>query len=137
MFERLNDEFSALEQQAELRVLILTGDGERAFCAGTDISELNGEINARALSERGLRLCDRIEDFPVPVIAAINGIAAGGGLELALACHLRIAATEATFSLPETSLGLMPGYGGTQRLAREIGVGRALEMIWFDHCCSH
>ncbi|HEV8366735.1 MAG TPA: enoyl-CoA hydratase-related protein [Pyrinomonadaceae bacterium] len=129
MLDALNAEVGKLEPDQQLRTLILTGEGERAFCTGTDISELNEGGDGSEISHRGQQLCDRIENFPVPVIAAINGIAAGGGLELALACHLRIAATEAAFSLPETQLGLMPGYGGTQRLTRELGVGRGLEMM--------
>lgn len=129
MLEALNAEVGKLEPDQQLRSLILTGEGERAFCTGTDISELNRGGDGSEISHRGQELCNRIENFPVPVIAAINGIAAGGGLELALACHLRIASTEATFSLPETQLGLMPGYGGTQRLTRELGVGRGLEMM--------
>ena len=128
MFDALNEHLTELESDEELRVLIITGEGEQAFCAGTDIGELS-ESDASAISERGQRLCNRIENFSVPVIAAINGIAAGGGLELALACHLRIASTGATFSLPETKLGLIPGYGGTQRLTRELGVGPAVEMM--------
>jgi len=129
MLATLNAEVGKLEPDQQLRSLILTGEGERAFCTGTDISELNRGGDGSEISHRGQELCNRIENFPVPVIAAINGIAAGGGLELALACHLRIASTEATFSLPETQLGLMPGYGGTQRLTRELGVGRGLEMM--------
>ena len=128
MFEALNAHLTELESDEELRVLIITGQGEQAFCAGTDIGELK-ESNAAEISERGQHLCNRIESFPVPVVAAINGIAAGGGLELALACHLRIASTQASFSLPETKLGLIPGYGGTQRLTRELGVGPAVEMM--------
>ena len=128
MFEALGSELSHLENDQDLRAVILTGAGQRAFCAGTDIKELRAE-DASTLSERGQQLCARIENFPVPVIAAINGVAAGGGLELALACHLRLSSANATFSLPETKLGLIPGYGGTQRLARELGVGRALEMM--------
>lgn len=129
MLEALNSELNQLQSDDQLRAVIITGAGKRAFCSGTDINELNADVDAHEISESGQHLCDRIERFPVPVIAAIDGIAAGGGLELALACHLRIATTEATFSLPETKLGLIPGYGGTQRLAREIGVGRALEMM--------
>src|SRR5436190_1094790 len=128
MFDALNAHLTELESDEELRVVIITGEGAQAFCAGTDIGELK-ESNDSAISERGQRLCNRIENFPVPVVAAINGIAAGGGLELALACHLRIASTEARFSLPETKLGLIPGYGGTQRLTRELGVGPAVEMM--------
>ena len=127
----LSDIFGNLESEAELRAIILTGSGDKAFCAGTDIGELTqlNESEALKVSERGQALCDQIEHFPVPVIAAINGIAAGGGCELALACHIRIASTNARFSLPETKLGIIPAYGGTQRLAREIGNGRAAEMM--------
>src|SRR6185503_12778027 len=84
---------------------------------------------ARELSERGQQLCNQIESCGVPVIAAVNGVAAGGGCELALACHLRIASTNAQFSLPETKLGVVPAYGGTRRLPRELGQGRALELM--------
>jgi enoyl-CoA hydratase len=131
MLADLSDAFKQLERQSDLRAVILTGSGEVAFCAGTDIRELPelDQNEARAASERGQAVCDQIENCPVPVIAAINGIAAGGGCEMALACHLRIASTKAQFSLPETKLGVIPAYGGTQRLAREIGYGRALEMI--------
>ena len=129
MFDALNVHLDHLESDNELRAVILTGEGDRAFCAGTDITELHDAADATAVSERGQRLCNRIESLPIPVIAAINGIAAGGGLELVVACHLRIASTTATFSLPETRLGLIPGYGGTQRLPRELGVGPALDMM--------
>lgn len=131
MKEELIEKLEELAQDDQLRVVILTGSGDRAFCAGTDIGELSdlNEFDAIAVSESGQRLCDRIEDFPVPVIACINGIAAGAGFELLLACHLRVASTAASFSLPETWLGLIPGYGGTQRLTREIGVGRAVEWM--------
>lgn len=131
MKAEFNEKLDALERDEQLRVVILTGTGQKAFCAGTDIQELSGigEAEALTLSREGQMLCERIEKFPVPVIAAINGIAAGGGFELALACHLRIASTTSTFSLPETRLGLIPGYGGTQRLAREVGVGRATELM--------
>ena len=111
--------------------MILTGAGDRAFSAGTDLSELIHVDCERSpdVAERGQQLCNQIEQYQVPVIAAINGIAAGGGCELALACHLRIATTNARFSLPETKLGIIPGYGGTQRLTRELGRARALELI--------
>jgi enoyl-CoA hydratase len=127
----LTDTFEQLEKQTDVLVVILTGSGERAFCAGTDISELAtlDEEAALETSKRGQDVCERIERFQVPVIAAINGVAAGGGLELALACHIRIASNNAQFSLPEAKLGVIPGYGGTQRLAREIGKARALEMM--------
>jgi enoyl-CoA hydratase len=127
----LSNTLTNLDQQTDLRAIILTGAGEKAFCAGTDISELTGldETEARAVSERGQSLCEQVERSSVPVIAAINGVAAGGGCELALACHIRIASPNAVFSLPETKLGVIPGYGGTQRLAREIGRARAIEIM--------
>lgn len=131
MIVALSDLFTNLPTQPDLRAVIITGTGDKAFCAGTDISELASldEELARETSERGQQLCNQIENCGVPVIAAINGIAAGGGCELALACHLRVASATARFSLPETKLGLIPAYGGTQRLAREVGSGRALEMM--------
>jgi enoyl-CoA hydratase/carnithine racemase len=131
MIDELSALFIQLEGDDDLRAVILTGGGDQAFCAGTDIGELTGrtETDATKISERGQQLCEQIEKFPVPVIAAVNGIAAGGGLELVLGCHLRIASTDARFSLPETTLGLIPAYGGTQRLTREIGPGRALDLL--------
>jgi enoyl-CoA hydratase len=127
----LSETFKDIEKDQDLRAVILTGAGEKAFCAGTDIKELTAldEDTAAAVSQRGQALCNQIADCRMPVIAAVNGIAAGGGCELALACHLRLASPNAMFSLPETKLGALPGYGGTQRLAREIGQGRALEMM--------
>jgi enoyl-CoA hydratase len=131
MITALADLFRTIESEPDLRAIIVTGAGDQAFCAGTDISELAGldKDLARDISERGQALCNQIENCRVPVIAAVNGIAAGGGCELALACHLRIASANAQFSLPETKLGIIPAYGGTGRLAREIGNGRALEMM--------
>jgi enoyl-CoA hydratase len=128
MLERLTELFHALSGRADLRAVLLTGTGQAAFCAGTDISELDGldEAGARATAEHGQETCEAIELCGVPVIAAVNGLAAGGGCELALACHLRVAATHAAFSLPEIKLGMIPAYGGTQRLARAVGHGRAL-----------
>lgn len=127
----LSDLFKQFAAQSDLRAVILTGTGERAFCAGTDISELAGLDEGEALqaSKRGQALCDLIERCPVPVIAAVNGLAVGGGCELALACHIRVAVKAARFSLPEAKLGIIPGYGGTQRLPREIGQARALEIM--------
>jgi len=131
MILALSEIFTNLESQPDLRAIILTGEGNKAFCAGTDITELANldKDRAQEVSQRGQELCNQIERCGVPVIAAVNGIAAGGGCELALACHLRIASVTAEFSLPETELGIIPAYGGTQRLAREIGHGRALEMM--------
>ena len=131
MILALSDAFKDVADKSDLRAIILTGRGDKAFSAGTDISELAGldKDRAREVSARGQAICNQIESCAVPVIAAINGIAAGGGCELALACHIRIASANAQFSLPETKLGIIPGYGATQRLARQIGTGRALEMM--------
>jgi enoyl-CoA hydratase len=127
----LDETFERIEHERDIRAVILTGAGERAFCAGTDIAELAAmDIEeAQRAARRGQDICERIERCAVPVIAAVNGVAAGGGCELALACHIRIASTNARFSLPELKLGIIPGYGGTQRLARVTGSGRALEMM--------
>jgi len=113
------------------RVLVLTGAGERAFVAGADIAEMAAfdPLEAQRFSTDFQAVLDRIEQAPKPVVAAINGATLGGGLELALACHLRIAAERARFGQPEINLGLIPGAGGTQRLPRLIGRGRALELI--------
>ena len=126
----LSQTLARLTSDDDLRALILAGAGD-AFCAGTEISELTDLTEAEAIevSTRGQKLCDQIDSFPVPVIVAVNGIAAGGGCELALACHLRIASTNARFSLPETRLGLIPAYSGTQRISRDVAVARALEMM--------
>ncbi|MFN2483267.1 MAG: enoyl-CoA hydratase/isomerase family protein [Pyrinomonadaceae bacterium] len=128
MLERLREIFAGVRGRSDLRAVILTGAGREAFCAGTDIAELEGleGVGALATSRRGQEVCDAIELCNVPVIAAVNGAAAGGGCELALACHLPVAARGASFSLPETRLGVLPAYGGTQRLARAVGAGRAL-----------
>jgi enoyl-CoA hydratase len=132
--EVLNDlsrEVAAAESAEALRCLILTGAGDKAFIAGADIAELAmlTPVEGREHSRRGQALLDRIERLPVPTIAAINGYAYGGGLELAMACTLRVASENARMGLPETSLGILPGYGGTQRLARHVGRARALELV--------
>jgi enoyl-CoA hydratase len=113
------------------RAVILTGAGEKAFVAGADIGELAEQtpLSGKAHTLAGQAILSEIETFPKPVVAAINGWALGGGLELALACHLRVAAATAKLGLPEVKLGIMPGYGGTQRLPRLVGRGRALELI--------
>ena len=132
MLLELGETFARLGREpGEVRAVILTGAGEHAFSAGTDIGELAemGAEEARGAAERGQQVCELIERCSVPVIAAVGGVAAGGGCELALACHLRLASTTARFSLPELKLGVIPGYGGTQRLARVTGSGRALEMM--------
>jgi enoyl-CoA hydratase len=130
MLERLGEIFTGIVARRDLRAVILEGTGG-AFCAGTDIEEL-AVLDREAASEaarRGQGVCTLIENCGVPVVAAVSGVAAGGGFELALACHLRVASRSATFSLPETKLGVIPGYGGTQRLTRVTGSGRALEMM--------
>ena len=130
MLEELRIAFEQFENEQNLTTVILTGSGD-SFCAGTDIAELADldQDEARATSERGQSVCNQIENCSVPVIGAINGIAAGGGCELALACHLRIVSPDARFTLPETRLGVIPAYGGTHRLPREIGYSRALEVM--------
>jgi enoyl-CoA hydratase len=114
-----------------VRAIVLTGSGEKAFAAGADIGEIAAlsPVEARAFSQAGNDLFRKLELFPVPVIAALNGFALGGGCELALACTLRIAAENAKLGQPEVKLGLIPGYGGTQRLARLIGTGPALHLL--------
>ena len=113
------------------RVLLVTGSGERAFVAGADIAEMAGftAAQAQAFSERGMRVMSALEALPVPVIALVNGYALGGGCELALACDWIIAAEAAVFGQPEVNLGIPPGFGGTQRLARLVGRARALELV--------
>jgi len=114
----------------DIRGLIVTGAG-RAFIAGADISELAAEtaVSARELALKGQGIFDRFDSSPKPVIAAVNGFALGGGCELALACHIRIASDQAKFGQPEAKIGLCPGYGGTQRLPRLVGKGRALQLL--------
>ncbi len=130
--EELNKAFSLLEKDEETKVIILTGSGTKAFVAGADISEF-ADFNVAEgadLARKGQELVfNFIENLSKPVIAAINGFALGGGLELAMACHFRIASDTAKMGLPEVSLGVIPGYGGTQRLAQLVGKGKAMEMI--------
>jgi enoyl-CoA hydratase len=127
----LGDVFHALHDDAAVRGVILTGAGDRAFVAGADIGELAkmGPISGIRVSREGQDAFRFLERMPKPVIAAVNGFALGGGLELALACHVRIASRNARFGLPEVKLGIIPGYGGTVRLPRLVGRGRALEMM--------
>lgn len=132
----LLDEFSdALDQIAvseDVRVLVLTGSGDKAFVAGADITELAQltPLQTKILSERGHAILGKLESLAQPVIAAVNGFALGGGSEIALACDFIYASENATFGLPEINLGLIPGYGGTQRLARLVGKNMAKEMIF-------
>jgi len=129
--EEIYHVFAAARDDETVKAVILTGGGEKAFVAGADINELamKTPITGKETSERGQFILSFIETFPKPVIAAINGFALGGGCELALACHIRIASEKAQIGLPEVTLGIIPGYGGTQRMARLLGKGKALELI--------
>jgi enoyl-CoA hydratase len=125
--------FEGMRDDVETKVVILTGSGEKAFVAGADIKEFahfNGTEGAELAKEGHMTVFNLIEEFPKPVIAAVNGFSLGGGLELAMSAHVRIDSDNARMGLPETSLGVIPGYGGTQRLPQLIGKGRALEMIF-------
>jgi enoyl-CoA hydratase len=126
----LHAAFEAAGADEAIRVVVLTGAGPKAFVAGADIAEMNGlsPVQARDFSRHGQRLMTRIEQLGKPVLAMVNGFALGGGLELAMACHLRIAADSAKLGQPEVNLGLIPGFGGTQRLLRLVGRGGALEL---------
>lgn len=123
--------FNHIDENKNVNVVILTGTGEKAFVAGADISELSHctKETGKDFAEFGQRIFDLIENFDKPVIAAVNGFALGGGCELALACHIRLASETAKFGQPEVNLGIIPGYGGTQRLARLVNSGRAAEYI--------
>jgi enoyl-CoA hydratase len=118
-------------QNKAIKGILLTGDGEKAFVAGADIKELAGLTSEKALqlSQNGQELFKNIENCTIPVVAVVNGFALGGGCELAMACHMRIATENAKFGQPEVNLGIIPGYGGTQRLAQLTGRGKALELI--------
>ena len=118
-------------QHADYKGIILTGEGPKAFVAGADIKELAAltQDQAFAFAQNGQRLFKLIEDCPKPIIAAVNGFALGGGCELAMACHIRIASENAKFGQPEVNLGIIPGYGGTQRLTQLVGRGKALELM--------
>jgi enoyl-CoA hydratase len=124
-----------MRQDESVRTVIITGAGEKAFVAGADIAELSQQspLGARITAQRGQHVFDLVETLGKPVIAAINGFALGGGCELAMACTLRVAADTARLGQPEINLGLIPGYGGTQRLSRLVGRGRALELLLRGH----
>lgn len=122
---------AAAEKDQEVHAVVVTGAGDKAFVAGADISELNtlGPVEAKEFALKGQAVFNRFERLTKPAIAAVNGFALGGGCELAMACHLRVASSNAIFGQPEVKLGLIPGYAGTQRLPRLVGKGRALELL--------
>lgn len=142
----LNDEtiaeldhcFTQIGGDRSVRCVILTGGGEKAFVAGADIGELAkvDVVSGRAICDRGQHLLFKIESLPQPVIAAVNGFALGGGCEIAMACDIRLASETAKFGQPEVSLGIIPGYGGTQRLPRLVGYGKAKQMIFTGEIIS-
>lgn len=130
--QELHDAFDEADSDDNTKVIIITGSGEKAFVAGADISEFadfSVDEGGKLAAQGQALLFDFVENLSTPVIAAVNGFALGGGLELAMACHLRVASTNAKMGLPETSLGVIPGYGGTQRLPQLVGKGRAMEMV--------
>jgi enoyl-CoA hydratase len=131
VFTDLNYAIDEIEMNGEIRSAIITGAGAKAFVAGADISEFSeyNKEQAMAMAKRGQDTFARIENCYKPIIAAVNGFALGGGCELSMACHFRVASENARFGQPEVNLGLIPGYGGTQRLVQLIGKGRALELL--------
>jgi len=132
MMHEINEALEKIQYDRSIRVVIVTGDGEKAFCAGADLKERNGMSEEEVRKTVALigKTITNFETLAQPVIAAINGVAFGGGLELALACDIRIASNHAKLGLTETALGIIPGAGGTQRLPRLIGVGKAKELIY-------
>lgn len=131
LLDELEVVIDSVKSDPSVKVVIITGAGEKSFVAGADISELAklSVTEAKTFALKGQRIFSKIEDLGKPVIAAVNGFALGGGCELALACHMRFASTNAFFGQPEVNLGTIPGYGGTQRLTRLVNTGRALELI--------
>ena len=131
VFSELEDVLTKLENDHEIKAAIITGAGQKAFVAGADIAEFSNLIGEEGmdLARRGQEVFFKIENASKPIVAAVNGFALGGGCELSMACHFRVASENAKFGQPEVNLGLVPGYGGTQRLAQLIGKGRALELL--------
>lgn len=131
VFDELNTVIDDIYNTPAIKSAIITGAGQKAFVAGADISEFQGLKlhEGMELAKKGQFIFRKIEEAPKPIIAAVNGFALGGGCELAMACHFRIAAENARFGQPEVNLGLIPGYGGTQRLTQLIGKGRAIELL--------
>lgn len=131
VLKALDTELDTIYSNPDIRTVIITGSGAKAFVAGADISEFN-QMNveqSRQMAKRGQDLFFRIERCPKPIVACVNGFALGGGCELAMSCHFRIASPNALFGQPEVNLGILPGYGGTQRLVQLIGKGRAMELL--------
>jgi len=131
VFNDLDELLKEVYSNSQIQSVIITGAGSKAFVAGADITEFGNLTieEGMQLAKRGQAIFDRIENSPKPIIACVNGFALGGGCELAMACHFRIASENAKFGQPEVNLGLIPGYGGTQRLAQLIGKGRAIELL--------
>lgn len=131
VFQELNKALDMIEADGSIRSVIITGSGQKAFVAGADISEFSGLSKEAAmdLARRGQQTFFRIENNAKPIVAAVNGFALGGGCELAMSCHFRIASDTARFGQPEVNLGLTPGYGGTQRLVQLVGKGKAMELL--------
>lgn len=135
VFTDLNKALDEIKSNAEIKSAIITGAGPKAFVAGADISEFNAlnKQEAMALAKRGQDTFARIENSSKPIVAAVNGFALGGGCELAMSCHFRVASENAKFGQPEVNLGLIPGYGGTQRLVQLIGKGKTMELLMSAH----
>ena len=129
--DELSAALTAAREEATVKAVLLTGTGPKAFIAGADITEFVGMSadDSQAFAERGQQVLGQLETLPKPVLAAINGFALGGGCEVAMACHLRVASESASLGQPEVKLGIIPGYGGTQRLTRLVGRGKALELM--------
>ncbi|MEP7321981.1 MAG: enoyl-CoA hydratase-related protein [Saprospiraceae bacterium] len=131
VFEEIKSHLISIEENHKIRCLVIAGSGEKAFIAGADITEFSSipKGGAKTFLSLGNTVMNLIENFHIPVIAAIKGFALGGGCELAMACHIRIAGEKAKFGMPEINLGILPGYGGTQRLSKLIGKAKAMELI--------
>ncbi len=132
LLDEFSDALEKINEDEEIRVLVLTGSGEKAFVAGADITELAtfGPLQAKIFAKKGQSVIGKLQSLSIPAIAAVNGFALGGGSEMALACDFIYASENATFGLPEINLGIIPGFGGTQRLPRLIGASLAKEMIF-------
>ncbi|MBL7744181.1 MAG: enoyl-CoA hydratase/isomerase family protein [Chitinophagaceae bacterium] len=135
VFDDLNTALDDIQVNDNIKSVIITGAGVKAFVAGADITEFSGlnKEQAKALAQRGQDTFFRIENSSKPIVAAVNGFALGGGCELAMACHFRVASENAKFGQPEVNLGLIPGYGGTQRLVQLVGKGKAMELLMSAH----